>query len=141
MTDVHLMDSREIVARAQGAVGGSQKEFAAKLGASRRTFTRWIAGESSPSWDQLVEIVRMVHPIDAALAFHIAANMDETLESLGVTPRAPPSPSLVEVVSASAEANGVPVAAVRTAVVAALTRANELGLGVEEALEALVTGE
>jgi len=141
MTGVHRMNGSEIVARAHVAVGGSQKQFAAKLGLSRRTFTRWIAGESSPSWDQLVAIVRMVHPRDANLAAHIAGNMDETLESLGVTPRAPPSPSLVEVVSAAAESQGVPASAVQSALVAALTHANELGLGIEEVLEALAKGE
>ncbi len=141
MIGMHPMDSSEIVARAHGAVGGSQKEFAAMLGASRRTFTRWIAGESSPSWAQLVAIVRMVHPRDPVLAEHIAANMDETLESLGVTARAAPSPSLVEVVSAAAESTGLPASAVQTALVMALTRANELGLGIADVLDALAKGE
>jgi DNA-binding XRE family transcriptional regulator len=141
MTGVHRMNGSEIVARAHMAVGGSQKQFAAKLGLSRRTFTRWIAGESSPSWEQLVEIVRMVHPRDAVLAAHIAGNMEETLESLGVTPPTTPSPSLVEVVSAAAESQGLPASAVQAALVAALTRANELDLGIEDVLEALTKGE
>ena len=141
MITVHPMDSNEIVARAHGAVGGSQKDFAAKLGASRRTFTRWIAGESSPSWEQLVEIVRMVHPVDAVLAVHIAGNMEETLESLGVTALAIPPPSLVEVVSAVAESKGLPASGVRAAIVAVLARANELGLGIEDVSDALAEGE
>ena len=141
MTGVHRMNGSEIVARAQVAVGGSQKGFAAKLGLSRRTFTRWIAGESTPSWDQLVEIVRMVHPRDAVLAAHIAGNMEETLESLGVTPPAIPSPSLVEVVSAAAESQGLQASAVQAALVAALTCAIDLGLGIEDVVAALAKGE
>ena len=84
----------------------------------------------------------MVHPVDPVLADHIAANMDETLESLGVTARAaPPSPSLVAVVSAAAESTGLPASTVRTALVMALTRANELGLGLADVLDALTKGE
>jgi hypothetical protein len=73
------------------------------------------------------------------LAGHIAANMDETLESLGVTARA--APSLLEVVSAAAESTGVPASAVQAALVVALTRANELGLGIADVLDALAKGE
>ena len=58
-----------------------------------------------------------------------------------MTARAAPSPTLVEVVSAAAESTGLPASAVQAALVAALMRANELGLGIADVLDALATGE
>jgi hypothetical protein len=157
------MSAAEIVARAHLAVGGSQAAFGELLGASRRTVTRWIGKESTPSETQVVEMARLVYPRDAELAARIAEQVGATLESLGIVVPPPPPPvveplvveqaplvpcgppaktlgaaQLIDgIVCAAAEAMDLSPRALRPALLAAFKKALELGVTLEEAEGAL----
>ena len=141
----------------------SQVELAARVGASRRTGQRWDSGQATPSTDQILQLAKLVYPVDADLAARVAAAGGATLEALGLaqppapppaalappappaqpaTVAAPPADRMVDaVVCVAADEMGVPPRAVRRAVLAAFTRARELGLGVEAVERALGGGK
>jgi transcriptional regulator with XRE-family HTH domain len=143
------MTRREIFNRLNFAMGESQKAFGERFGLSRRTMSRWAAGQGGPSDPLLAEMAALVHERDPALAAEVAAYLGETLESLGI---ASPPPAVVSppvsagsptqlvdaVVCAAAEAMDVSPRAVRPALLAALTRARELHLTRDDLLAALV---
>jgi transcriptional regulator with XRE-family HTH domain len=153
------MSAAEIVVRAHMTLGGSQEKFGERFGASRRTVTRWVSGQSTPSESDVVTMAHLVYPHDAALAARIAEAVGGTLVSLGIEPP-PPSPAMVEpapvaqpppppaktlsaaqlvdgIVCAAAEAMDLSPRALRPALFAAFRKARELGVALEEAEEAL----
>jgi hypothetical protein len=149
--------TRELVALAQRALGMTHAKFGVALGASQRTSARWAAGQSSLTPRQLGEVARLVHARDAGLAAEIARAAGESLESLGIVGPPPPAPpaapaktspdakaarrfAVDSVVCAAAEAIDVGPAAVRQALLAALTRARQMGLRAEEVEEVLAEG-
>jgi transcriptional regulator with XRE-family HTH domain len=138
---------RPLVARAQLALGMTHRQFGGALGLSERTSLRWARGSSSMLLPQLRTLAELVYPKDPTLAAAIAEACSETLVSLGiVAPPAPgpaPAPRLAPhlvadlVVCAAADALGAAPSTAQAAVLAAFTRARELGLSVAEVEKAL----
>jgi len=119
------------------------------IGASRRTGQRWAVGRAHPSGPQLQELVVRVHAVDADLAADLAAVAGTTLLAMGLErPAAPPAAIAAfavervadSVLCAAAEAMDVSPRAMRHAILAAFTRARELGLTVEAMEKALRAG-
>jgi transcriptional regulator with XRE-family HTH domain len=159
MPHVPGREAVSLIIRAQMALGLTQEQVGARLGASRRTVSRWIGHQSSPTIDHLTTLARIVHSTDAALAAQLAAEAGQTLQSLGLVqpmprfepppaasphppappPRAvPPVALLVEsIVCAAAETLQVAPSGVREALRSAFARARGLGLTVEEVDAAL----
>jgi DNA-binding XRE family transcriptional regulator len=142
----------KLLVRAQVALRTTQQELAQRLGASRRTATRWAARQSSPSPEQMRELARLAYAAgDTALAADIATTCGETMVGLGlvaasapiegVAPVAPPprpSPLVVDaVVCAAADEAALTPSAVRGILRAAFARAVALGLTAEEVADAL----
>ena len=132
-----------LVAKAQQTLGMTHRAFGQALRSSERTAARWAAGRSSLSVSQLCTLARLVHPRDPALAASLAEASSETLESLGiVTPGwapAPLAPHLIAdlIVCAAADALGTAPSAARGALLAAFSRAREMGLSVADVEQAL----
>jgi len=144
-----------VLFRAQITLGMTQQELGETLGASRRTASRWAAGQSQPSIAQMHRLARMVHEAgDTALAADIATSCGDTLVGLGLAPvprveatGSPPaallppprpSPLVVDaVVCAAADEAGLTPSAVRGILRAAFMRAVALGLTAEDVAEAL----
>ncbi len=152
------MSHGEIVVKSQFAAGMTQEGLGEHLGASRRTVTRWVVGQSSPSDEQLVEMVRLAHARNPEVGAQLAAGLGETLESLGIVVAPPPqvasaptpvpvpvpaprtaAPALVleGILHAAAHAMDLSPRAVRIGLQAAFKRARELGATVEEVEKAL----
>ena len=138
------MSDSELVSRAQFAAGLTQEGLGEHLGSSRRTVTRWARSQAHPSDRQRVEMVRLAHARDPAVAAQLAAGIGETLESLGiVAPAPPPAPPMTTllvqqaIVHAAAEAMDLSPRAVRVGLQAAIKRARELGATIEEVEAAL----
>ncbi|MGO9713159.1 MAG: hypothetical protein ACLQBL_30145 [Polyangiaceae bacterium] len=138
----------ELVARAQQALGMTHRQFGEALGASERTSLRWASGRSSLAIMHLRELAKLTHPKNASLAQSIAEACSETLESLGIVAPSPPEPAPPPpplaphlaadlVVYAAADALGSAPKAARTALLAAFTRARELGVRIEDLESAL----
>jgi hypothetical protein len=140
----------QTVIQGQQSLHLNQAGLADVMGSSLRTVQRWYAERSTPTPDEVVRLVREVHPVDGALAGRLAAGIGQTLESLGVVAPPPPptSPSIPSptasarlfadaVVAAAAEALDVSPRLARPAVLAALRRAKIAGLSVEELLAVL----
>jgi transcriptional regulator with XRE-family HTH domain len=140
-----------LLMRARRLLGMSQEEFGVHLGVSRRTAARYEHGHSQPLVAQVMDLARLVHARgDVALAQELAASTSETLESLGIVPKARESLPLPArlvgdaVVCAAAEAldeSPGTMRGTRAAVLAAFRRARELGLGVEDVEKALAPVE
>jgi transcriptional regulator with XRE-family HTH domain len=130
------------------------KQLAEALGYSERTGQRWFASESSPSAMTMIDLARLVYPVNEPLAAEIAASAGKTLESLGLVRPAPPAEpaapgpphpaaplpadALVDsVVCAAARAANVPPDAQLGAVLAAFQRARALRMSVEDVVDAL----
>jgi hypothetical protein len=121
------------------------------FGVSRRTAQRWASGGTTLTTDQMLTLVRLVHPHDPAVAAALAVTLGSTLEGLGVVkPPPPPLPApapapppplpagIVDaVVCAAAEAMELTPRDVRPGLYAAFSRAQEIGLSVEVVLKAL----
>jgi len=134
----------DLLVRARGTLGMTQRTFGEALGASYRTAQRWDAGRAVPVVMQMRELAKLVFPHDASLAAEIAGAASETLASLGLVsaePALPPIPRrlLIDaVVAATAEATKTYPSAARAGLHAALTQARALGVTLEE-LETAVT--
>jgi hypothetical protein len=139
----------ELAARGQMTLGMTHRQFGEALGTSERTSQRWARSGAHLTVDQLRTLAQLVFPRDAELAGRIAAAASESLESLGLVAPPPPAPAPAPaavlpphlvgelLVSAAASALGVAPNAARPAIVAALARASELGLSLEDARKAL----
>jgi hypothetical protein len=140
-------DSYHLMYAAQRALGLTQGETAALVGASKRTAQRWSSRRSPIYADYLAKLAAHVHAHDAALAAELAAAAGQTLESLGIVRPQPPAPPPLPpmprhlaadaVVCVAAEGMNVSPLAVRGALLAAFKRARELGLSCEEMERAL----
>jgi hypothetical protein len=66
----------------------SQAEFGPALGWSHRSAVRWDSGRSTPTEQSLVTLAKLLAPVDFDLAAEAATFAGETLESLGLAPKA-----------------------------------------------------
>jgi transcriptional regulator with XRE-family HTH domain len=140
------------------ALGKSQEQLGEQLGVARRTMSRWVSGDTTPSVGALQKLARLVHPVDAGLASRLAAEGGTTLETLGIVvarPAPPPPPAAPEppsipprpfppvrlmlnaILYASTEASKASSGDVRTVIAAAFECARGLGLTAEEVADAL----
>jgi len=139
-----------LLVRSQHTLGLTQETLGELLGVSRTTMNRWQRSggrELLPS--QLVTLTGKLVPEDRDLASELAAHHNETLETLGLVAPAPPTapavvaprvalPHLVDsVVCAAADAVSQPPAALRPSLIAALERAQAVGLSVDELVSGL----
>jgi len=121
----------------------NQRQLGENLGVSRRTVSRWMAVQSTPTMDTLADLVKHVHGVDPALASRLAVAIGQTLEGLGLAtppaasgaaaPSPPPRATSVAdlldcVVCSVAEAADLSPKTVRPMVMLAFRRAHELGL-------------
>jgi hypothetical protein len=139
-----------LLSLAEDALAIARDDFASMLGVSKRTIMRWEQSDGGGADFRL--LARKVFPMDPALAARLAAQDDETLESLGLGLPSPTSPAAAPgaasprftrahavdaIVCVAAEAGDLPPRAVRATLVAAFARARELGLSVTEVEEGL----
>ena len=150
MTYLRLVHAPALLTHAQTALVLTQETLGALLGVSRRTMTRWQGGGHHPSIQQWAVLARHVYAVKPALAAEIAAEMGETLVSLGiVAPPAPPEPGPVvpegptrpvtptaalvdSIVCAAAEAVATTPQSMRPALLAAFDRAAVVSLSIDE---------
>jgi hypothetical protein len=136
-----------LLLKARRALGLSQGNLGRRLGASERTGQRWGVGGAFPSEQQVQQLAVQVHPLDPGLAGELARAAGTTLLALGLGPPPPPPPPppflpppdriVDSVVCAAAAAMDVMPRAIRPALLAAMTRAREIGLGVVDLERAL----
>ena len=92
---------------AKSALGGTQEEVAVRLGGSRRTYTRWMNGGATPTFEQWRELARLVRGKDASLAERVDRYVEAEAASLGLAP--PPRLGVATTnVTASASASTPP---------------------------------
>jgi DNA-binding XRE family transcriptional regulator len=155
MTTIRLVRAPGLLVRASSALGMTQEAFGNLLGVSRRTMIRWQQGDNGPPFQDWCKLVRHVYARSPSLAAEIAAELGETLVTLGVeappapvtppapTPEAPARPvpplgDLVDsIVCAAAEAIATTPQAVRPALLAAFERTASLGLALDDVRGAL----
>jgi hypothetical protein len=137
-------DASSFMVRGQIAARMSNGELASLLGVSRRTIIRWTAGGPYMTEAQWAALVGAVHARDASAAASMAAELGESLVSLGIeAPPPPPVPTLdpqelmERVLYAAASAAGLSPQAVKPAVLAAFDRAASLGAGVDDVRKAI----
>ena len=144
-----IMGVSNLLGEAQLCLGLSQGDLGSLLGASKRTGQRWAVGHAYPSAEELHVLARHVHKRDPQLADKIALASGTTLVALGLAAApSPPSPPFVpqpdriidSVVCAAAEAMDVMPRAIRPALLAAFTRAQEIGLSVDTVVKVLRAG-
>ncbi len=111
----------------------SQVGLARAVGASPRSGQRWVGGQSRPRRAQLIALIKLVAPVDFALAQELAREAGVTLAP--PTPVAPPPQRATQVdarlvsdaiVCAACDATDLTPHVVRRVLVAAVARAREL---------------
>jgi transcriptional regulator with XRE-family HTH domain len=153
---------RRVMLDCRRALKMTQAELAEAIGVSSRTVIRWEKGHASLVADQVREIAGLVREEDEELADELfvvtgvsaedgaAVEVVAALEALPApapkepeTVSAPPGPAPTHLIDAvlfaAADAVDMVPRAVTPAVVAAFTRAHELGLGIEAVVEGLAT--
>ena len=147
--------------RARNALDFTQAQMGDALGVARRTITRWEAGQSYPSVDDMFEMARAVFEKDPALAAELAAEGGGSLEGIGLAkkvaaaPHAPPAPAgppprpfppvdlmmdsvvHVAVQALAAAKEQEPIAVARAVLTVGFSRARALGITIDEADQAL----
>jgi DNA-binding XRE family transcriptional regulator len=148
-----------LLLEARRALQMSQRQFGYTVGASHRTAVRWDAGKASPAAHHYAAIVKLLYPVDRALAAEIAGRVGQSLVSLGIeapppppvespasppetlaapSPPRPPAEDLVDLMLLAAMVeSGAPVDTVRKWLHAALARGSAVHLTMEEAERAL----
>lgn len=128
-----------LVLQAQEALGMSLSSVGKVMGLSRRTMSRWMRDRGTSMYPSRAEaLARAVHPRDADLAARIAAAGGLTLAHLGLKTTAETtleqtaSMRVDAVVCAAAETLDASPRAVRPALLAALRRAREVGLSLDQ---------
>jgi transcriptional regulator with XRE-family HTH domain len=135
----------DAVVRACRVLRLSQSALAKRAGTSVRTVQRWRAGTSFPTRAQMAMLAQLVHPVQPELASQVAVASGTSLLALGLAPppdpaapaALPPAHRIERVVYAAAEASDLSPRAVRPALVAAFTRAKEVGFTLDDVLAAL----
>jgi transcriptional regulator with XRE-family HTH domain len=154
-------DITPLVGRARVALGLTQKQLGEMFRASMRTAHRWEGGEAYPDVDQVLKLARAVFPRDALLAAELAEQAGTTLQAMGLVappPALPPAPAasapparpfppvrlMIDsiVLAAVDAAEGLTPSmatrqGVRDILRAGFSRANGLGLTIEEVNRAL----
>jgi hypothetical protein len=146
----YLANDGVLITRAGLVLGMSQEEIGRIIGVSRRTISRWVAagGGLHMIASEATQLAAAVHPLEPKLAAEILEPHGLTVESVGIVKPTPPPPQplhapppppyLVDVVvCAAAEALDASPRAMRPALFAAMQRAKEAGLGVEDMLKGL----
>ena len=123
----------------------NQLELAELIGRSKRTVQRLEAGRSTFYGRERALLVRALYPKDPELAARVAASGGETLAAAGIV-EAPSAPmvsrdAIDSVLCAAADVLDLSPRAVRPALLAALTRASDLGLSVEALAAGLPVAE
>jgi len=137
-----------LLVAARRILGVSQGELGELLGSSRRTGQRWETTGTKPSDEQWLDLAARILPQDRQLATALALAGGGTIQALEATaaattgaPVAAPAPLPPEVVDsivcAAAETMNVTPGAIRPALVAAFSRAQRIGLSVEQVTRAL----
>ena len=142
-------DSIELLERGRIALGVSPADLARLLGVSPKTVWRWLGRRTTMATQHLGALALLVHPHDAALAARIHAFASAWLIERGFEPPEPlpvpvdttpkveapvlPMRLRVETVvyAACKASNTTPVVATR-AILAALRRAREVGISVDD---------
>jgi len=117
----------------------NNRQLAEHLGVALRTVNRWNARQSHPYSHHYQQLARSTSPLDRRLAAEFAAAAGTTLEALGLehpakrlagSTESPPDPraKLEAVLFAAAEAADLSPRVARTAIAAAIGRAQELGI-------------
>jgi hypothetical protein len=136
-----IIASTALLVEVSSALGLTQAGLGKILGCSSRTIQRWqVASAFSLLPEQAQSLAREVYPHDATLAAKVAAVGGGTLESFGIArpARAPTATHLVDsLVCAAAEASTLHPREMRPALIAAFTRAYEMGLTIEAVQSAL----
>ncbi|MBS2026709.1 MAG: helix-turn-helix transcriptional regulator [Deltaproteobacteria bacterium] len=135
-----VLDPPSLIERARLALHLDKRELAKALGMSPRTVYRWKARMAWPRKETLRELAVKLHPVDPALASDLAVAGGTTSAAMGLMDRVKVAPGALaaeSVVGAAADVLGLPPKGVRPAVVAALHRAQALGVSVEALLAAL----
>jgi len=128
------------------ALGMNQRQTGEFLGLSTRTIQRWDAGACAAASFHWEKLAKAIFPKDRELALRCAKMAGKTLDELGLVTVAaeplvgPVAPELVidALVCVAADAVGMLPGAIRPALVAAFTRARQLGITVEMAEKSLV---
>ena len=148
-------DAPDLMFRAQKSLGMTHLQFGRVLGVSARTSARWRSGQSLIPADVVGNVIEMLMRVDVPLAAELAETIGHTLVSLGLekAPAPPPlplvappklpaaSPLVVDsiVVAFADAANATPRRA-RAGLLAALARARELGVTMDQLERALSGG-
>ena len=144
-----IANSVALLVEARRTLGLSQGSLGELLGTSRRTGQRWETTGTKPSGDQWMKLAGHVQPHDPDLAAQIAAHAGGSLSPLAPSAApitqgnpagraAPLPPEVVDsIVCAAAESMNVTPAAIRPALLAAFSRAQKIGLTVEEVTRVL----
>jgi hypothetical protein len=137
------MQNAALLDEACRALGYLQRDLGAVLGVSTRTVQRWYAAGGFLGDAEWQALARAAHPGHPDLAARLAAQGRSSLEALGLVVHPPTSPArdlqhLADgVVCVAAEAVDLSPRAIRPALVAALRRARQMGLTVEDLENAL----
>lgn len=126
---------------ARAALRLTQRELGAALGITGRTLARWEQGDVGlgPAEHRLV--IQVLAERDREQARRLAASLGGHLEDYGVAPPPPAATSATEAANmalyAASELADVSPGRLRAAVMELFERLRELGLGLDEAREAL----
>jgi transcriptional regulator with XRE-family HTH domain len=141
------LDRASLVATAADRLGLNQRELADTTGVSLRTVSRWFSNRSTPQPMHLEALARTAAGKDDGLASALARAAGTTPEAVGVQSAsgdagtdAGPLPDALRVeciVCAAASAMDTSPNLVRPALLAAFTRARDVGMGVEAVLSLL----
>jgi hypothetical protein len=141
------MAKQPMLLRARAVLRMSGNELARALGASRRTGQRWNSGQATVYPHQWKKLATLLVDKDRETAAACAELGRTTLEAMGLAPApvaasAPFAPALEDIVDSvvcvAAEVANVAPASMRSALLAAFTRARKIGLSVEAAEKALL---
>jgi hypothetical protein len=134
-------DLGPLLSEVRRALQMNQLKFAELIGSSKRTVQRIEGGRAWLSGNEAALAVRALHPQDPELAGRLAAFCSITLAAAGIAAVASSSAAsrgaIDSVLCAAADVLDLSPRAVRPALLAALARARDLGLGMDALLATL----
>jgi len=121
----------DVIRDARIAIRFTQIDFAAELGVSRRTLSRWEMDATTPASREILWLVSKLHSFDREVSRGVA-------RELGVQPAKGPPPEALEaaVVAAAASLN-VPHARLRSALATIVKSWRETGATLDDAAASL----